>query len=197
VLDFSPVRQKQTTLAELCVGLSREDLARLTDEMVDTMLGLLAECTDADVTFVPDDPAADDPAAATAAELQLPWTLGHVVVHTTASAEESAFLAAELARGVPHHGRSRSEVHWTTVSTIDQCRRRLAESRRMRQASLALWPDPPHLENTYRAAPDGPDIDCVGRFVRGLSHDDSHLEHLARLVAAARAARGTTPSPTA
>jgi hypothetical protein len=47
----------------------------------------------------------------TLCELALPWTLGHVIVHITASAEESAFLAAELARGVHRRtGRSRFEV---------------------------------------------------------------------------------------
>src|SRR5574337_1432494 len=118
MLDFTPVRQKQITMAQLAEGLSRDDLRRLTNEMVDTMQALIADCLDADAVFAPADPKAHDDAAATDAEVNMPWTLGHVIVHTTASAEESAFLAAELARGVKWHGRSRSEVHWLTVTTI-------------------------------------------------------------------------------
>ena len=52
---------------------------------------------------------------------------------------------ADLARGVAFHGRSRSEVPWETVTTIAQCRARLEESRRMRLASLDMWPDQPYL----------------------------------------------------
>jgi hypothetical protein len=58
-------------------------------------------------------------------------TLAHVIVHTTASAEESRLSGGRDARGVPNHGRSRYEVPWQSVTTIDQCRHRLEESRRM------------------------------------------------------------------
>ena len=114
------------------------------------MLGLIAECVDADVVLVPDDPEADDPWAATPEETNMSWTLGHVIVHTTASSEESAALAAEMARGVALHGRSRYEVPWQEMRTIEGCRQRLEESRRMRLASLEMWPDDPHLENVSR-----------------------------------------------
>src|SRR5688500_9125816 len=80
--------------------VSVNDLRRLTNDMVDYMLDLISDCTDEHVTFEPSDPEADDPVAATPEEVRMPWTLGHVIVHTTASAEESAALAAELARGV-------------------------------------------------------------------------------------------------
>ncbi|MEW5988492.1 MAG: DinB family protein [Chloroflexota bacterium] len=182
MLDFTSVRTKEITMAELAAGLTKEDLRRLTQEMVDTMLGLLAECEDRDVTFVPDDPAAYDEAAVTEAELYLPWTLGHVIVHTTASAEESAFLAAELARGVAYHGRSRYEVPWPTITTVAQCRQRLKESGRLRLASLDLWPNPPHLDNTYQAKPGGEAINAANRFLRGLAHDDSHLAQIKKIV---------------
>ena len=143
------------------------------------MLELIAACTDADVTFEPIDPQANDKYAATEAEVHLAWTLGHLIVHVTASAEESAFLAAELARGVMFHGRSRYEVPWQTVTSIAQCRDRLEESRRMRLASLDLWPNPPHLDNAYEVPgwPSGP-INCVTRFMLGLSHDNAHLDQI-------------------
>ena len=189
MLDFSPIREKRQTYAELTAGLTKADLHRLTDEMVDAMLELIAGCVDADVTFEPIDPKADDPYAATAGEATIAWTLGHVIVHTTASAEESAALAADLARGVEFHGRSRCEVPWPTVTTVDQLRARLEESRRMRHASLETWPDKPHLENVYQTWSSGPVVNCVARFVLGLKHDDDHLGQLADIVHQAQAAR--------
>src|SRR5262249_22367636 len=116
--------------------------------------------------------------------------LGHLIVHVTASSEEAAAIAAELARGVPHRGgRSRSEVHWTTVTTLAQCRERLEESRRMRLASLEMWPANPHLDNTYIPREVMPPLHAVIRFVNGLSHDDSHLAQISEVVQQARAAR--------
>jgi hypothetical protein len=186
-LDFTPVRNKEQTMAQLTARLTPADLRGLTNEMVNTMLNLIAECSDADVTFEPSDPGAHDAAAATEAELNLPWTLGHLVVHVTASSEEAAAIAAELARGVPHRGgRSRSEVHWTTVTTLAQCRERLEESRRMRLASLDMWPAAPHLDNTYIPREGADPVNAVIRFVNGLSHDDSHLAQIAEVVRQAR-----------
>jgi len=188
-LDFTPVRHKEMTYQQLAANLTVKDLRELTHGMVDTMLELIADCTNADVTFMPIDPEANDTFAAREEDKYLVWTLGHVIVHVTASAEESAALAAELARGVEYHGRSRSEVPWDTVTTIQQCRDRLEESRRMRLASLDMWPDRPHLENTYQPRPESAPIDPITRFILGLSHDDSHLGQIANIVQQAKAAR--------
>jgi hypothetical protein len=189
MLDFRPVRNKEITLHELCGHLTANELRQLTNEMVDTMLTMISECIDVDVTFIPEDPKAHDNAAATDAEVNMPWTLGHVIVHTTASAEEAAFLAVELARGVQREGRSRSELYWETVKTIAQCRERLEESRRMRLASLDMWPDKPYMDNvthaTYLAGP----INPASRFIRGLMHDDAHLGQITEIVRQAKAAR--------
>ena len=189
MLNFQAFHDKEITFAELVAGLTRDDLGPLTDEMIDTMLGLIAGCLDADVTFEPVDPQANDPFAATPEELHMPWTLGHVIVHTTASGEESAAVAAELARGVEYHGRSRYEVPWTGMRTIDGCRQRLEESRRMRLASLGMWPDSAHLENEYQAWTDGPMVNAIGRFVLGLMHEESHLGQIGDIVRQAKAAR--------
>ncbi|HLF89954.1 MAG TPA: DinB family protein, partial [Anaerolineales bacterium] len=136
------------------------------------------------------DPNADDPYAASEEEKNISWTLGHLIVHVTASSEEAAFLAAELARGVLYEQRrSRAEVHWTTVTTIEQCRARLEESRRMRLASLDLWPDKPYLNNAYTSPNSGMVINPITRFVFGLSHDDAHLEQFKEVVQQAQAAR--------
>lgn len=189
MLDFSALHNETTTIDQLCAGLSAKDLAQLTDEMIDAMLARIAGCTDADAAFVPDDPAADDSYASDLDEVSLAWTLGHVIVHTTASSEESAYLAAELARGVPlREGRSRYEVPWRSIVTVQQCRQRLEESRRMRLASLELWPDPPHLDNLFTTRR-GAQHNAIVRFVFGLMHDDSHLEQIAEIARQARGAR--------
>jgi len=190
MLDFSAVRQKTKRIADLADGLTKEDLRSLTNEMIDTMMEMIAECVDADVILVPDDPEAFDPDAATEGEVDLSWTLGHVIVHVTASSEEAAFLAAELARGAPRReGRSRNEVPWTAVTTVEGCRRRLEESRRMRLATLDVWPDEPHLDNIYRYLPTSSPINAMSQFIFGLMHDDSHLGQIADIVGQAKAAR--------
>lgn len=190
MLNFDPVRAKQITIDELCAGLSPTDLRHLTSAMVDTMLDLIRPCVDDDVSFVPVDPQAEDPYAETAEEYALPWTLGHVIVHTTASAEEAAFLAAELARGVPYRdGRSRYELPWQAITTVAQCRQRLEESRRMRLASLDLWPDPPHLGNLFPSRRGNTHHNAIVRFVLGLWHDDNHLDQIRDIVRQAQQAR--------
>ncbi len=194
MIDFTPIREEELTIADLAVGLDAADLRDLTNEMLDTMSDLISESVDADVVFVPEDPDAHDTYAASDEEVGLSWTLGHVIVHTTASAEESAFLAAELARGVARRGgRSRSERPWESITTIEQCRRRLEESRRMRLASLDIWPDEPYLENSYMRKR-GLYINAAAQFLFGLLHDDSHLGQIANIARAARQARTLTPA---
>jgi DinB superfamily len=180
--DYQAVLNDTMTIDAFVAGLTIDDLRSLTHEMVDKMQDLIADCEDADVTFVPRDPEADDPFAEREEDVKLAWNLGHVIVHTTASAEESAALAAELARGVENHGRSRYETPWQSITTIKQCLQRLEESRRIRLASLEMWPDQPHLDNTYKPRDDVPHVNCMGRFILGLVHDDSHLEQIAGIV---------------
>jgi hypothetical protein len=182
MLDFTPVRNKEVTLNDLAAGLTRADLIDLTNEMVDTELDLISGCADRDVVFVPDDPSADDPFAKNPEEVTLAWTLGHVIVHVTASSEEAAAIAAELARGVKYHGRSRYETPWQTVTTINQCRERLEESRRIRLASLEMWPEQPHLDNHFKSRPGAPVMNAVSRFIYGLQHDDDHLEQITSII---------------
>lgn len=189
MLDYSALRNNETSLSELTRALSREDLVRLTNESVDGVLRLVAECRDADVVFVPSDPDAYDGAAATADEVCLAWTLAHVVVHITASAEEAAAIAAEMARGVPDRGgRSRYEVPWRSIRTLAQCQERLEESRRMRLASLEMWPDPPHLDNSYLIWT-GEKVNAIARYVTGLWHEADHLEQITNIVRQARVDR--------
>ena len=182
MLDFQSIRDKKARLQELVEGLTGDDLRRELNEMYDEVLRLTNDCTNAHVTFEPKDDKADDPYAVEGEET-IAWTLGHVIVHITASMEESAALAAELARGVEYHGRSRWEVPWREVTTIAECRARLEESRRMCLASLGMWPEPPHMDNTYTPAAQGAlPHTCISRFASGLKHASDHLEQIADIV---------------
>jgi hypothetical protein len=73
------------------------------------------------------------------------------------------------------------------MTTIQQCRQYLAESRRLMLASLEMWPDEPHLDNFY-VAKSGLIVTPILRFVYGLSHCDSHLEQIEKIVEQARSA---------
>jgi len=186
MLDFQPVRDRKISLQDLVKDLGRDDLRRELHAMYDAVERLLAGCTDANVTFEPVDEKADDPYSIKGEET-MTWTLGHVILHLTASMEESASLAAELARGVEFHGRSRYEVPWREVTTIAQCGARMAESRRMCLASLEMWPEPPHFENTYVPAAGARAHTCISRFASGLKHASDHLGQIAEIARQAKA----------
>lgn len=189
MIDYTRFNSAPFDLAAVISGQTHDDLRQMVNEMIDAQLAMIAECTDADVVFEPVDREAHDPDAASEAEKDLAWTLGHVIVHCCASSEESAFLASELARGVPNHGRSRYEPHWTTMRTVQQCRDALQESRRMRLATLHVWPREPDLENSYEVWPGGPVANAMGRFVMGHVHEYSHFGQIKEIVRQAHAAR--------
>jgi len=186
VIDFSPVRTKEKTLQQLAEGLTREDLVRLANEMCDDFQQRIATAEDEDVTFVPDDPDANDTFAASDEDIKLSWTLGHVIVHWTASSEEAAAHALTLARGVTITGRSRSEVPWQEATAVPFLRERIEESRRMQLAMLQAWPTRPDLELTYTAREGANPVNAMGRFLSGLSHADSHREQATRILAQSR-----------
>jgi len=189
MLDFARVKRREIKIPELVGDLSVDDLRDLTNEMIDDMLTRIVGCVDTDVTFEPEDPQARDPYAVDESEEGIAWTLGHIIAHVTASAEESAALGAEMARGVEFHGRSRSEVAWREVKTMAQCVHRLEESRRMRLTSLDMWPDEPYLDVSYQPWPGAGVINAVGRFVLGLQHDWGHLDQIDDVVSQAKAGR--------
>jgi hypothetical protein len=189
VIDFGPLRRKEVSLQDLAAGLSHSDLGRLTQEMCQAQLSAFEDARDEDVVMVPDDPEANDTFAAQAEDVGLSWTLGHVVVHTTASSEESAALALTLARGLPIVGRSRYEVPWQQARTVAFIRHRIDESLRMRLAMLAAWPDGPDLDNFYAPYEGRPPMNALGRFIGGLAHDDSHLAQMRKIMDEARTRR--------
>lgn len=196
MLDFDPVRQGNQALADLARDLVPADLHRLTDEMIDAVLAIIEGATAADVVFVPEDPAASD-TFGKAEEASLAWTLGHVIVHATASSEEAAALSSVLARGIEIEGRSRYETDWQTIRGVAQVRQRLEESRRMRHAFLDTWPQEPHLDMTFTyqmaaLAKLGP-MNAVGRFLMGLMHEDSHLEQMREIIRQAHEGYAAAP----
>ncbi len=189
MIDLRQLGEGNLQPADITRGQTKDDLRRLVHDMIDAQLAMIAHCTDADVTFTPIDEAADDPHAVSEDEADMAWTLGHVIVHCCASAEESTFLAAELARGIPNHGRSRYEPHWSTMKTIQQCRDALEESRRMRLATLEVWPRQPDLDNRYEVWPGGPIANAMELYVVGHIHEYSHFGQIRDIVRQAEAAR--------
>lgn len=185
MLDFSGIRNRTTTFADLTKDLTKADLHRLTDEMIDTELNIISDATDAGVVMVPVDPNAND-TFGKAEDKDLAWTLGHVVVHVTASSEESAAISSVLARGLKMDDRSRYETPWESVKTVAQLRQRLEESRRMRHAFLEAWPDEPDLEMAQHLS--FGTFNAVARFVVGLFHDNDHLEQLREIMRQTHAA---------
>ncbi len=188
MLDYTAIRAGQMTLPTISAALTPLDLHHQTDFMLDTIEAIIADATDADVVFTPLDPQAND-TFGNAADANIAWTLGHVVLHAAASSEEGAALACEMARGIAPTGRSRFEPDWQTVTTIQQVRERLTESRHMRHALLNAWPVTPHLEVTYEPIPAYGPLNATSRFLLGLSHEASHLDQLREIMRQARAAR--------
>ncbi len=189
--DFAAIREGRLSYADAVRDLDREALRALTEDLYDEVGAIVAPATDAAVVFEPVDPDANDTFGASE-EANLPWTLAHVVVHLTASAEESAALASQLARGIPvpqgEAGRSRYETPWETVATAAAVRDRLAESRRICRAFLDAWPDQPHLDVAYTPIPRFGPLNAVGRYALGLFHGDAHLGQLREIMRQAQEA---------
>lgn len=189
MIDFTPIFERKINWTRFAAQFEKKDLYDQAVWIFDSIEDLIANATDDDVIFTPTDPDAHDDYAETEDEVKMSWNLGHVIVHLTASAEESAFLAAELARGVEmEFRRSRFETPWETVTTIQQCRDRLAESRRIVMASLEIWPDDPHLENYYKTSK-GLKVTPLVRFLLGQEHAVSHLDHIKDILNQSQTAR--------
>ncbi len=189
MLDFSPLTEQKQMIGEFAATVTKDDLYTTTNGITDQMLALLEGAEDADVVFVPNDPGANDPGASEE-EREMAWTFGHIVVHTTAGVEEGAMLALSLARGVEPKERSRYETHWTTITSVEQIRQRLQESRRMALSMLDAWPDAPHMDVTQTPIPRFGPLNAIARDILGLMHANGHLAQLAEAMRQAKAARG-------
>lgn len=188
-INFADFYAEGIKMGEFQNRFTHADLVAATQESVDYYLALIADATDDYVTFEPEDPDANDTFAENPEDVHRAWTLGHVIVHTSASAEEAAALGTWLARGVEVNGRSRYEVPWQSVTTKAQLVQRLEESRRMRLAYLNAWPDEPHLDLLFTKleARLGA-INAIGYTMGGLKHDWDHYDQVAEIMRQAREA---------
>jgi hypothetical protein len=171
--------------AEILDSLARSSPAELRERLnwyVDSTLRLIAGLGDDQIVQVPRDPQADDQYAASEEERYAGWSLAHVVLHITASAEEGAAFSSILARGIPIGGRLRHEQDWRQVTRTTELVVRLEECRRICLAYLDTWPEPPHLE-TLRLLPEqlsGLKVNAPLCFLGGLRHWEAHMEQLER-----------------
>jgi hypothetical protein len=193
LVDFSPVQNTDVKLYEFAQSFSIDDLRAATNASIDEILRIIGDADDAQVTFFPDDPKADDPYAPPE-ERYLGWTLAHLVAHVTASSEEGAAYSAILARGIPYprEPRLRYEPDWHALKTRAQVLQRLAESRQMRLAALDMWPAEPHLDvfretSEHGLAKNGPS-NAKSAFLAGLKHEWAHLDQFRETARQAMAA---------
>lgn len=192
-IDFSPVEIGEVTLYEFAQRFSVDDLRSATNSSLNTILEILGDADDAQLTFIPDDPLADDPIAPPEERYQ-GWNLAHLVAHVTATSEEWATYSGILARGIvyPREPRLRRETDWHTLKTRDQVIARIAESRRMRLAALESWPNTPYLD-VFRdmsenfIAKRGP-VNAKSAFLFGYRHEQGHLEQFREAARQAREA---------
>lgn len=193
-IDFGPVERGEKKLIDIAAQYTVDDLRAATNESIDRLRSYLEGLTDADITFPPVDPQADDPYAKPGEE-KIGWGIGHLIVHVTASSEETAAIASILARGIPFEGRLRYETPWETVTTVAQCVQRLEESRRMRLASLDMWPNQPFLDVMRTLSPRFVErfgeMNATATFLFGLQHEVGHYAQFEDVRQQALAARAT------
>lgn len=177
--DFAAIQTGQRTYAAIVAEYDRNDLIGLTQEYYAEISGIISGVTDAAIVAVPFDPALKDQSEGKGA-----WTIGHIIAHLTATAEESASLASALARGAEFADnlRLRAEVAWETLQTAEQVNARLAESQRMCLAFLDTWPADPDLARTATLIPHFGPMNAVGRYMLGLFHADMHLDQLREIM---------------
>ncbi len=190
-IDFSPLSSNTKTPLEFAAQFTVDDLRAATNTYYDEIEAILAGFNDAQLIHEPVDPNAKDNDAKTAEEVHMGWSLAHLVLHVTASAEESAAISSLLARGVAVEGRFRYEPDWRTVTTRQQVMQRLMESRRMTLAYLEAWPDAPLLDVYRKFAPDSPfakaQRNAPATYLGGLNHLSGHLDQFREVAAQARA----------
>jgi len=183
MIDFTPMRNREIKYIDYATenNITQDDLKQYSDESIDFLLGLLDGMTDEDVVFEPHDPEADDPYAVEGEE-EIGWTFGHLIAHVTASSEEGAALSSLLARGIPASERPRYETPWKEMDSVDKCRQRLEESRRIRNAYLETWPDEPLLDVYRDVSPRFTEklgyMNAPAAFLFGLSHEVGHYDQI-------------------
>jgi hypothetical protein len=194
MIDFGPVTREEVKFADFARTFTVADLRAQTNASTARLYTFVADATDAEIAFIPHDPVANDPYAATEAERHIGWSLGHLVAHVTASSEESAAIASLLARGVPYgrEPRLRYETPWKHMTTWQRAVQRIEESRRIRLGYLDAFPDEPNLtlvqENSERFVARFGELNAIGRFLMGLQHEIGHYEQFREVARQAREA---------
>ncbi|HVU14361.1 MAG TPA: DinB family protein [Phototrophicaceae bacterium] len=183
LIDFSPLDNPDLKLYDFAQQFSLDDLRAAANASLDNILSIIGSADDAQVAFLPNDPLANDPFAPPE-EQHIGWSLAHLVVHVTATAEEGAAYSAILARGIPYprEPRLRYETDWHTMKTRAQVLQRIEESRRIRLAALDTWPDEPHLD-VYRdvsekALERNGASNAKAAFLGGLRHEAGHFAQM-------------------
>jgi hypothetical protein len=193
LIDFSPVNRGEIKMLEFARQFTLADLRAATNASIDTILNIIQDMSDEQMTFLPHDPEANDPYAVSGEE-HIGWSLAHLVVHVTASSEENAAFSSLLARGIayPREPRLRYETNWHTVTTKAQCVQRLEESRRIRLAYLDTWPDEPFLDvyrqQSEQAIEKHGYMNAPATFLNGLKHEWGHFDQFREVARQARAA---------
>jgi hypothetical protein len=193
-IDFTPIHNNEVKILEFSQPYSAADLRAATNTSIDTLLSFIDGLTDADVTFDPIDPDADDPYAQ-AGEERIGWSLAHLIAHVTASSEEWAVYGSILARGIsyPAEPRLRYETPWQDLKTHAGCVQRLEESRRMRLGYLDTFPDQPFLDTRRELSPRFTErfgeFNAIAAVLFGLSHEVGHYDQCREVRRQALAAR--------
>lgn len=194
-VDFTPIQKREAKIMAWAAPFSLDDIRAAANHGIDFMLNILDGLMDTDVTFLPEDPEANDPYAP--AELQnIGWSIGHLVLHVTASTEEYTSTAAVVARGInyPREPRLRYEADWQVAcQTVEECRQRILESKRMRNAALDSFPDQPNPDSRWERSEKFIEIfgelDAKGAYLMGLSHEYGHHAQFLEVKRQALAAR--------
>lgn len=192
-IDYTPLINEEVKSTEFSKNLSVDDIRHETNRLYDIIRALLDDTVDADIVFVPYDAEANDPYAEKEEDQHIGWTLGHLVAHVTASAEEGAIFSAILAGGVPQGGRIRYETPWEAIDTVEKAIQRLEESRRMILAYLSAWPDEPQLDVLRQFSNErvqeyfGP-LNAKGAVIHGLYHLHGHLDQFNDVLQQAKSA---------
>lgn len=195
LIDFTPLRNREMKVIDFAAHFDYQQIRAAANAQVDWMLHLISDLTDADITFDPIDPDANDPHAVEGEE-KIGWSIAHMIAHVTSSTEEWATYSSILARGVhyPAEPRLRYETAWRDITTKAQAIQRLEESRRMRLGYLDTWPDAPDL--TIKRELSERFIEAFGEFnasaciLFGMSHEAGHFDQMAEAKRQALAARG-------
>ena len=197
-IDFRPVFDGEQQLIDYAAQFTVADLRQASEDSVAWLSGIVTGLEDAEISFAPQDPEADDPFAVEG-ERDIGWGIGHLVAHVTASSEEWAAYSSLLARSVPYPAepRLRFEPPWREIDTRARALQRLQESLRQRLGYLDAWPDEPDLELKRDLSPRFVarfgEFNATTCFLFGLQHEVGHygqFENVRVQIEAARAGAG-------